>query len=212
MHLVDIRKNLEEGNALEVTRLVEARLAEGVSPDEILVNLMEGMAAIGVRFSDMEISIPEVLMSARAMYAALEILRPFTQDSQATPCGTIAMGTIFGDIHDIGKNLVSMMLEGAGFTVIDLGIDVSVESFLACVREEKPDIIGMSALLSVTMQNMRDVMEALKREGLRESVKVIIGGAPVSQEFADDIGADAYGADAHDAVLKAKTLRGISRY
>jgi len=212
MHLGDIRENLEEGNVPEVTRLLERSLAQGVSPDEILESLMEGMAAIGVRFSNMEISVPEVLMSARAMYAALEILRPFLQESHATPCGTVAMGTIFGDIHDIGKNLVSMMLEGAGFTVIDLGIDVSVDAFLACVRKEKPDIIGMSALLSVTMQNMRDVIEALKEEGLRDSVKVIIGGAPVTQEFADDIGADAYGADAHDAVVKAKKLKGISQY
>ena len=205
----EIAESLIEGDAPSVKRLTEKALAKGVAPDDIVGSLTKGMEVVGAKFREMEISLPEVLMSARAMYAGLEKVRPLLSKSSGRPRGVVAIGTIFGDIHDIGKNIVTMMLEGAGFHVIDLGIDVSIETFIDCVRQKKPDIMGMSALLTVTMENMRDVMEVLKKEGLRDKVKVMVGGAPVSQKFADEIGADAYGEDAHDAVEKAKMLLGI---
>ncbi|MBU7027704.1 MAG: corrinoid protein, partial [Theionarchaea archaeon] len=171
--------------------------------------LIKGMDVVGEQFRKMEISVPEVLISARAMHTSLEILKPLLSEQKVEPRGIFMIGTVKGDIHDIGKNLVGMLMEGAGFEVIDLGVDVPPEKFVEAVRNENPDIVGMSALLTITMQEMEEIIEAIEEAGLRTQVKIMVGGAPLTQEFADKIGADAYGEDARDAVEKAKTLLGI---
>ncbi|MFQ5891625.1 MAG: corrinoid protein [Candidatus Methanofastidiosia archaeon] len=210
MILSKIAEALIEGDAPRVKVLTEEALKEGVLPiDVVNRGLIKGMDVVGERFKKMEISVPEVLISARAMYAGLEILKPLLSKSEIKSRGLFAIGTVKGDIHDIGKNLVSMMLEGAGFEVIDLGIDVPTERFIEIVRRKNPDILGMSALLNVTKENMREVIETLVRENLRDRIKIMIGGAAVPEDFAKEIGADAYAEDARDAVLKAKALLGI---
>lgn len=208
--LDEISKALVDGDMPEVKRLTEEALRDGVKP-AVIVNkgLILGMDVVGIRFKKKEISVPEVLMSARAMHASLEILKPLLSRSDMEPLGVIAIGTVKGDIHDIGKNLVAMMLEGAGFRVIDIGIDVPSERFVEIVREKKPDILGLSALLNVTLSSMKDTIEALENAGVKGDVKVMVGGAPVTQEFADEIKADAYARDAREAVLKAKELLGL---
>ncbi|MDI6859640.1 MAG: corrinoid protein [Methanocellales archaeon] len=204
--LDEISKALVDGDMPEVKRLTEEALRDGVKP-AVIVNkgLILGMDVVGIRFKKKEISVPEVLMSARAMHASLEILKPLLSRSDMEPLGVIAIGTVKGDIHDIGKNLVAMMLEGAGFRVIDIGIDVPSERFVEIVREKKPDILGLSALLNVTLSSMKDTIEALENAGVKGDVKVMVGGAPVTQE----IKADAYARDAREAVLKAKELLGL---
>ncbi len=208
--LDEMSKSLVDGNMPEVKRLTEKFLEQGIRP-ELIVNkvLIPGMDIVGIRFKKKDVSVPEVLMSARAMHASLEILKPLLSRSDMEPLGLIAIGTVKGDIHDIGKNLVAMMLEGAGFHVIDVGIDVPSEKFVEIVRTKKPGILGLSALLNATLSSMRDTIKALESLRLRGEVKVMVGGAPVTQEFAEEIGADAYAGDARDAVVKAKEILGI---
>lgn len=208
--LADITEAIIDGNAPRVKSLTEKALDQNISPIHIVNRgLIKGMDVVGEKFRKMEVSVPEVLISARAMHTSLEILKPLLSEHDVEPRGRFMIGTVKGDIHDIGKNLVSMLMEGAGFEVIDLGVDVAPQTFVEKVKTESPDIVGMSALLTVTMQEMEDIIEALHRAGVRTRVKIMVGGAPVTQEFSDKIGADAYGEDARDAVEKAKALLGI---
>jgi len=168
------------------------------------------MGVVGGRFGRGEIYVAEMLLSARAMQHALEIVEPLLADSAGVGRGTVVIGTVKGDVHNIGKNIVSIMLKGSGFTVHDLGVDVPAERFVAAVEEHKPDIVGMSALLTVTMPAMKTVIEALEAAGLRDRVKVLVGGAPVTEEFAQSIGADGYGRDAGAAADRAKEMADAS--
>ena len=205
----EIADMLKAGRAPKVKELVNRALEEGVSAAEILnEGLIVGMGEIGVLFKNYEVYVPEVLIAARAMYAGLDILKPLLVASGVEPVGKVAIGTVKGDLHDIGKNLVAMMLEGAGFEVIDLGIDVSPEQYVDAVENKGAQIIAMSALLTTTMPNMRGTVELLKAKGLRDRAKVMIGGAPVTQAYADEIGADGYSDDAASAVDLAKSLIG----
>lgn len=205
--LNNISESLQRGAAEKVEELVKKALEENLLPKDILENgLIKGMDIIGAKFKKNEVYVPEVLIAARAMHAGMSILRPKLAEAGVKNIGTIAIGTVKGDLHDIGKNLVKMMLEGAGFEVIDLGIDVSVDKFVEAVKEHKPNIIAMSALLTTTMVNMPEVIKALEAAGLREKVKIMIGGAPITQNYADQIGADGYSPDAASAVDKVKTF------
>lgn len=200
---------LKAGNAPKVKELVEAAVAEGVDPADIVNNgLIVGMSEIGELFKRNEVYVPEVLIAARAMHAGMNVVKPLLAEKGNITIGKVVIGTVKGDLHDIGKNLVSMMLEGAGFEVIDLGIDVSPEKFIDAVKNTGAQILGMSALLTTTMPSMRDTIEAIKAAGLRDSVKIMIGGAPVTQNFADEIGADGYAPDAASAADLAKQLIG----
>lgn len=201
------------GKRQEAVTRTQKLLDAGVSPKRILdEGLIAGMSVVGERFKKGEYFVPEVLVAARAMKAAMELLRPLLAASQEVrPIGTVVIGTVRGDLHDIGKNLVAMMLEGAGFQVVDLGVDVTAEKFIAAARENDADIVGMSALLTTTMTYMPEVIKALEAESLRRRVKVIIGGAPVTQEWADQIGADGYAPDAASAVDKCKELLAQSK-
>ena len=172
-------------------------LDSGVAPLTIInEGLIEGMNIVGPKFKAGEMFVPEVMMSAKAMHCGLDLVKPFINDADVPSKGTVCIGTVAGDLHDIGKNLVIMILGSSGFNVIDLGVDVSVERFVDAVKEYNPQIIGMSALLTTTMPAMKDVIQALEEEGLRKNVKIIIGGAPLSESFSDQIGADGYAADA----------------
>ncbi len=194
----------DQAKALEVTR---AAISEGVSPETILnEGLIAGMNIIGVRFKNNEVYIPEVLIAARAMKTAMEVLEPKLVEAGVEPVGKALMGTVQGDLHDIGKNLVIMMLKGAGFDVVDLGIDVSSAKFVEKAKETKAKIVGMSALITTTMPSMEKTIKALKDAGI--IVKTMIGGAPVTQAYADRIGADGYAPDAASAVDLAKSLIG----
>ncbi|HBF37757.1 MAG TPA: cobalamin-binding protein, partial [Firmicutes bacterium] len=198
---------LSIGRATEVKKLVEKGLAEGMSANEIIdKGLIAGMEGIAVRFKNNEIFVPEVMLAARAMQAGLTVLKPLLAAAGHESVGRIVIGTVKGDQHDIGKNLVGMMLEGAGFEVFDLGSNVAPDKFIQAIRERKPNILGLSALLTTTMPEMAVLIERLKTEGLRNEVKVMIGGAPVSQSYADQIGADGYAMDAGQAVEVAKGL------
>jgi len=204
-----IANNVINGETTDVQKMVEEALAAHIAPERILAEgLIAAMTEVGRRFECGDFYIPEMLIAARAMQAGLDILKPFLAEKEVRPAGRIVIGTVKGDLHDIGKNLVAMMLSGAGFEVIDLGTDVSPEQFVAAVREQRPALVGLSALLTTTMQNMRSTVEALQQAGLRDRVKVIIGGAPVTESFALEIGADAYGPDASWAVKIAKDLVG----
>ena len=197
------------GNIDEVRRLTRQALDEGVRPEEVLQRgLLPGMEVVGQRFKACEMFIPEVLRSAKTMHASMEILRPLLSEADAAGMGTVVIGTVEGDLHDIGKNLVAMMLEGAGFTVVDLGTDVKPERFVEAVKEHRPAILGMSALLTTTMPKMGETVNALREAGIRDRIKVMAGGAPVTQEFVDQMGGDAYGSNATAAVEKAKMLMG----
>src|SRR5580700_12318873 len=192
---------LYEGKAREVEEMTRAALAAGRSVQEVLSEgLIAGMSVVGEDFKYNILYVPEVLIAARAMKAGMAVLKPLLSaaDSGVQPMGTLLMGTVRGDLHDIGKNLVSMMAEGAGFKVVDIGVDQSIDKFLAATEQHKPDIIGMSALLTTTMTYMKTVVDGYKQRGL--SQKFAIGGAPISQSFADEIGADGYGSDASNAV------------
>lgn len=192
---------LYEGKAKEVEEMTRAALAEGRPVQEILSNgLIAGMSVVGEDFKYNILYVPEVLIAARAMKAGMAVLKPLlaAHDSGVQPAGVLLMGTVRGDLHDIGKNLVCMMAEGAGFKVIDIGVDQSIEKFLAATEQHKPDIIGMSALLTTTMTYMKTVVDGYRQRGLPQ--KFAIGGAPISQAFADEIGADGYGSDASNAV------------
>jgi len=205
--LTKISWMVQEGNFKEVERLTREALGEGRSAEDILNGgLIEGMSVIGERFKRNECFVPAVLLAARAMKTGMALLRPILVDTGVEFIGRVVLGTVQGDQHDIGKNLVGMMLEGAGFEVIDLGADTPSETFVEMARKKKADIVGMSALLTTTMPSMKTTIEALKSAGL--TVKTMIGGALVTQRFADEIDADAYGKDAAVAVERAKELIG----
>lgn len=205
--LKEIADSVIAGNRKKVQELVKVALEEGISPERIInEGLLSGMSVIGERFKRNEIFVPEVLVSARAMQAGMDILRPLIANSKEVIKGKIVIGTVKGDLHDIGKNLVSMMLEGAGYQIIDLGIDVPPEKFVEAIKEHNPDIVGMSALLTTTMPQMKVTIDVLKQEELRDKVKVIVGGAPVTPEFAKEIGADGYAKDASEAVELVNSL------
>lgn len=191
----------------DATRETEALLADGTAAKVIIDEaLLPGMDVVGDRMRNGDCFIPEVLLSARTMQACLDIVRPRLEVGESSSVAKIVMGTVEGDVHDIGKNLVAMLLEGAGFEVVNLGRSVSTADFVSAVRDHKPDILGMSALLTTTIPRMSDTLVALEAEGLRDAVKVIVGGAPVSQSYSDEIGADAYGANAAVAVDKCRAL------
>jgi len=205
--LLRIFQAVVDGNSRGVIEGIEQALEMGLSADAILnQGLIAAMNEVGRLFEEGEYFVPEMLVSARAMQAGLNRLRPILVAQGIQPLGKVVIGTVKGDLHDIGKNLVSMMLEGAGYQVIDLGTDTSPEKFIAAVEEHQPDILGMSALLTTTMPNMRLTIEALERAGLRERVRVIIGGAPVTESHARQIGADGYAPDASKAVTLVRNL------
>ena len=195
--------DLYDGLAAEIVEGTEILLGRGWSADKVLNDaLVEGMRIVGIDFRDGILFVPEVLLAANAMKAGMEILRPLLAETGAEPVGKVVLGTVKGDIHDIGKNLVAMMLEGAGFEVIDLGINTDVDEYLAALEEHKPDIFGMSALLTTTMPYMKVVIDTMIEQGLRDDYIVLVGGAPLNQEFGDAIGADAY---CRDAAVAAET-------
>lgn len=205
--LEEITTGVIEGNIDGVARLVQKALDEGLDAEAILQKgLIVGMNEVGRRFKIAQMYIPEVLRSAKTMHAGQELLRPHIVGSKAGRTGTIVMGTVQGDLHDIGKNLVGMMCEGAGFEVIDLGFDLPPEKFTEAIKTYKPDIVGMSALLTTTMRAMGHTLKAIEEAGLREEVKVMVGGAPVDAEFAQRIGADGYGHNAVSGADLAKKL------
>jgi 5-methyltetrahydrofolate--homocysteine methyltransferase len=206
MDLKPIFENVIEGDADAVVTGVKAALGANVEAGTILNDaLIAAMDEVGCRFEDGDFFVPEMLISAKAMQAGLALLKPYLQSTDVKAAGKIAIGTVKGDLHDIGKNLVAMMLEGAGFEIIDLGVDVTPEAFVDAV-EEGASLIGMSALLTTTMNNMGATIEALKTAGVRDKVKVMIGGAPVTEEFANSIGADGFAPDASSATRVARQL------
>ena len=195
--------DLYDGMADEIVEGTELLLSRGWSADRVLGEaLVEGMRIVGIDFRDGILFVPEVLLAANAMKAGMEILRPLLAETGAEPVGKVVLGTVKGDIHDIGKNLVAMMLEGAGFEVIDLGINTDVDEYIAALNEHKPDILGMSALLTTTMPYMKVVIDTLVEQGLRDDFIVLVGGAPLNQDFGEAIGADAY---CRDAAVAAET-------
>ncbi len=198
-----------EGNFAAMVDKTNAALEEGLGADEILnKGLMPGMDHVGVEFKAGNMFVPEVLRSAKAMQEAMNIIRPLLVEAGAETAGKIVLGTVKGDLHDIGKNLVGMMCEGAGFEIVDLGKDVGPETFVDAVKEHKPAILGMSALLTTTMRAMETTIKALEEAGVRDTLKIMIGGAPVTQDFADQIGADGYAANAASASEMAKQFAG----
>jgi methylmalonyl-CoA mutase cobalamin-binding domain/chain len=195
------------GNGPAVLELTRSGLDQGLGPETLLYEaLIPALEEVGARFERGDFFVPEMLIAGKAMAGALEILRPLLAETGAETIGTVVMGTVKGDVHDIGKNLVNIMFEGAGFLVIDLGVQVSPEKFVDAVRTHKPDIVGFSAFLTTTMPMFKANINALTKAGLREQVIVMVGGAPVTQEYADVVGADGYAADASAAVVKAKEL------
>jgi 5-methyltetrahydrofolate--homocysteine methyltransferase len=195
------------GNAPAVLDLTNQGLGQGLGPETLLYEaLIPALEEVGARFERGDFFVPEMLIAGKAMAGALEILRPLLAETGAQTIGKIVMGTVKGDVHDIGKNLVNIMFEGAGFEVIDLGVQVAPEKFLAAIEEHQPDIVGFSAFLTTTMPMFKANINALEKAGLREQVMVMVGGAPVTQEYADVVGADGYAADASAAVVRAKEL------
>ena len=202
-----VSEALQRGDADQVSECVKQALKEDIIPKKILEEgLIKGMAVIGVKFKNNEVYVPEVLIAARAMNAGMDILKPKLTETGVQNIGKIVIGTVSGDLHDIGKNLVRMMLEGAGFEVIDLGTDVTANQFVNAIKEHQPDILCMSALLTTTMVNMAEVIKSIESAGLREKVKVMIGGAPITKNYAEQITADGYSPDAATAVDDAKAL------
>jgi 5-methyltetrahydrofolate--homocysteine methyltransferase len=209
MSLEAIYEAVLKGDASSAESLVAAALEAKTPPEDILYkSCIPAMEEVGRLFEEGEKFVPEMLISARAMQAAMGLLKPHLADADIQTAGKVVVGTVAGDLHDIGKNLVAMMLEGSGFEVVDLGTDVSPQAFVDAVREHGPQVIGMSALLTTTMPSMGATIEALKEAGLREGVKVMIGGAPITQDFAEKIGADGFAPDASSASRKAKELVG----
>lgn len=207
--LNDISINLQNGKKKDVLALCQQAIDEGLPAEQILnQGLLAGMDVIGVQFKNNEIFVPQVLVAARAMSAGAEFLKPYLADAVVEKKGKVCIGTVEGDLHDIGKNLVVMMFEGKGFEVIDLGVDVSPEKFVQTAVEQQCDIIGCSSLLTTTMPQMGNVIKAAEEAGVRDRVKIMIGGAPVTEEFAESIGADAYTPDATSAAEKALQLLG----
>jgi 5-methyltetrahydrofolate--homocysteine methyltransferase len=207
--LQEIASNLYNGDDKKVAELVQQALDQGSAPGEVLAGgLIAGMDEVGKDFKAGDLYVPEVLIAARAMHAGMGILRPLLAEADVPSAGKYLIGTVEGDLHDIGKNLVRMMLEGAGFETVDLGTDVKPDGFVEAVREHQPEIVGMSALLTTTMVNMKTAIEALEEAGLRDSVKIMVGGAPVTAAFAEEIGADGYAPDAASAVDVAREFVG----
>jgi len=203
----NIAETLIKGDEAALIRLVQNALADGAKPVEILNRgLIEGMNVVGEKMENGDIFIPEVLLSAKCMSAGVNILKPLLGADEVGVAGRIVIGTVKGDLHDIGKSLVRLMLESVGFEIIDLGVDVAPEKFVQAVKEKKANLVAMSALLTTTMPVMRLIIEAIKESGLRDQVKVMVGGAPVTSKFAKDIGADGYAPDAGSATKLAKTL------
>lgn len=208
--LTTIADKLYDGKHREIAALAQQALDEGLSAKQILDDgLIAGMNRVGRDFRDGVRYIPEVMLSAKSMNAALDILRPHLAESGVPVAGKIVIGTVKGDIHDVGKKLVSIMLTGAGFQTIDLGCDVPPEKFIEAIEKEQPDLVGMSALLTTTMTQMRTTIQALIAAGVRDKVKVLVGGAPVTEAYAEEIEADAYAPDAASAVRKARFLVGL---
>jgi 5-methyltetrahydrofolate--homocysteine methyltransferase len=202
-----IADNVINGQAPAVSEAVQKALDENIPVQDILhQGLIAGMNVVGVRFKNNEFYIPEVLIAARAMKAGLELIRPKLLEAKIKSSGKVSIGTVKGDLHDIGKNLVGMMLEGAGFEVVDLGVDVAPEAFVASVREQGVQIVCMSALLTTTMTSLQTTVDAIKAAGLNDNVRIMIGGAPITQEYADKIGAHGYAADAATATDRAREL------
>ncbi len=203
--LSEISTLVIEGNFSDMPAKTEAALEEGFEAGEVLnKGLMPGMDHVGVEFKAGNMFVPEVLRSAKTMQAAMDIIRPMLADTDTKTSGKILLGTVKGDLHDIGKNLVGMMCEGAGFEIVDLGKDVEPETFVEAVKEHKPDVLGMSALLTTTMRAMERTIKALEEAGVRDTIKIMVGGAPVTQDFSDQIGADGYAANAASASEIAK--------
>ncbi len=210
--LATIASNLYNGEDETVAQLVQQALDQGLTPAAILAGgLIAGMDVVGRDFKAGDLFVPEVLVAARAMHAGMAVLRPLLAQSDVPSVGRYVIGTVQGDLHDIGKNLVKMMLEGAGFETIDLGVDVAPADFVAAVREHRPQLLGLSALLTTTMPAMQRTIEALEQAGLRHTVKVMVGGAPVTAVYAEQIGADGYAPDAASAVELARHLVNQSR-
>lgn len=196
-----ISLSVENGDSSAVKELTKKAIEQNISPEDILNNsLIKGMNAVGEKFKENEIFIPEVLIATRAMKAGMDIIRPYLAEQSYKSKGKIIMGTVKGDLHDIGKKIVLVMLEKEGYEIIDLGIDVAKERFIKLIKKENPQIVGMSALLTTTMWYMREVIGAIEKEGLRKKVKIIIGGAPITPAYAKEIGADGYARDAQSAV------------
>ena len=206
----ELGQSVIAGNEGQVKQIVQEFINAGYDPLDIInEGLISGMNVVGARFKAGEMFVPEVLMSARSMNGGLELVRPLIAETDMHTKGKIILGTIKGDLHDIGKKLVAMMMESAGFEVINLGVDVRPEKFVQAVEEHHPAVVGMSALLTTTMLNMKDTIDLLTEKGLRNQVKVIVGGAPVSQDFADSIGADGYAPDAASAIDLVKFFIGV---
>ena len=205
--LETIKKMVVDGKFNEIEEQVQRVVDTGTDLNRLINDaLISAMDIVGKRFADGEIYVPEMLVSATTMKRGLNIIKPLLQSGETENRGTIVMGTVKGDLHDIGKNLVTMMMEGAGFRIVDLGVDVKIDNLVATLKKEKADILGLSALLTTTMPEMQNVIEVLKAEGLRDHVKVIVGGAPIDQGFAAKIGADGFGKDAVAAVQLVRKL------
>ena len=205
--IAQMHDDLYDGLGEEIVEGTTILLDRGWGPDKVLQQaLVEGMRIVGVDFRDGILFVPEVLLAANAMKAGMNILRPLLAETGAESVGKVVVGTVKGDIHDIGKNLVAMMMEGAGFEVIDLGINTDAEKFIAALEEHQPDILGMSALLTTTMPYMKVVVDTMKERGIRDKYIILVGGAPLNEEFGDAVGADAYCRDAAVASETAKTL------
>ena len=197
----ELSNSVISGNLAKVKKITQALIDEAVSPLDIInQGLIAGMSVVGARFKNGEMYVPEVLVAARSMTAGIELVKPLIADQDMPSAGKVLLGTVKGDLHDIGKNLVGMMLESRGYTVINAGIDVSPEKFVQAIKEHKPHVLAMSALLTTTMLHMKDTIELMKEEGIQDQVKVIVGGAPISQDFADEVGADGFAPDAASAV------------
>jgi 5-methyltetrahydrofolate--homocysteine methyltransferase len=204
-----LKEKVIAGNQAETKVLLQKLLDAGEPAKRIIdESLIPAMDIVGDRFQKNEFFIPELLVAARAMEGCLKILQPLLVAGDIKPTGIFMIGTVKGDLHDIGKNIVAAMMKGAGFEIVDLGIDVSPDKFVQAIQDKKPDVVGLSALLTTTMKTMKDTIEEMKKKGIRDNVKVIVGGAPLTQAYADEIGADAYGRDAADAVKKSKELIG----
>jgi len=210
MDLSELSEAVIKGDSNLVTKLTTQAIEEKMDLNEIINNgLIAGMNVIGERFKNNEIFIPEVMISAHAMHAGMELLKPLFKASGIEPIGTVVIATVKGDVHDIGKNLVAMMFESAGFKVIDLGIDVDTLKIISAVKTHNPNILALSTLLTTTLDNMKNIVESLKTEGLRDQVLIMVGGAAVNETYADELGVDGYAKDASLAVDKAKELLGI---
>lgn len=208
----EIRSALMEGRSETVRELVSSCLEEGLPPQSVLdEGLVAAMAVVGERFRDNDMFMPEVMVAARAMHAGLDVLDPVLTASNARPRGTVLLGTVKGDLHDIGKNMVNMMFRGAGYRLVDLGVDVPPETFVGAIQEHQPDVVGLSALLTTTLPQMEATIEAIGEAGLREKVVLMVGGAPVSESYAEKIGADGWAADAVGAVEQAGRLMGARK-